>query len=357
MNSKATSRLESIQNSDLLRFLLLFASGWAGILAISYFYNVLAMFIVAAILAILMDFPVRYLSKTMPRWLAIVASSLAVAALILGFIAILGFQVVNQGSALATDVLSKLRDSDLPFTETLNQINLDSILSVLRSSLETGFGFIGGAFSNVLTLIFLPVISLYMLVDDGRLWISLLRLVPARSRQHFDHSVQKNVLGFLRGQMILVLFLSISSFVAFTVLGVKFSLVLAIIIGVLDAIPGIGATFGVIIISSLVFVTQGPWTALSVVVVSIVLQQIQDNLIHPKVMGKALNINPVVIFFALFIGERVAGLLGVFLAIPIAGMIVSWSSEQRPSPTDPTDHTQNIQDTDSPPAAATPETN
>jgi len=109
---------------------------------------------------------------------------------------------------------------------------------------------------------------------------------------------------------------------------------------VLDAIPGIGATFGVIIISSLVFVTQGPWTALSVVVVSIVLQQIQDNLIHPKVMGKALNINPVVIFFALFIGERVAGLLGVFLAIPIAGMIVSWSSEQRPSPTDPTDHTQ-----------------
>jgi len=92
MNSKATSRLESIQNSDLLRFLLLFASGWAGILAISYFYNVLAMFIVAAILAILMDFPVRYLSKTMPRWLAIVASSLAVAALILGFIAILGFR-------------------------------------------------------------------------------------------------------------------------------------------------------------------------------------------------------------------------------------------------------------------------
>jgi len=121
--------------------------------------------------------------------------------------------------------------------------------------------------------------------------------------------------------------------------------------------PGIGATLGVIIISSLVFVTQGPWTALSVVVVSIVLQQIQDNLIHPKVMGKALNINPVVIFFALFIGERVAGLLGVFLAIPNR-----WNDRQlvkrtATSPTDPTDHTQNIQDTDSPPAAATPETN
>jgi len=335
MNSKG-SRLGSIQNSDLLRFLLLFASGWAGILAISYFYNVLAIFIIAAILAVLMDFPVRYLSKTMPRWLAIVASSLAVAALILGFVAMLGFQVVNQGSALVSDVISKLRHSDLPFDETLNQLNLDSILAVLRSSLETGFGVIGGAFSNVLTLIFLPVISLYMLVDGGRLWTSLIGLVPAESRQRFDHSVQKNVLGFLRGQMILVLFLSISSFVVFTVLGVKFSLVLAILIGVLDAIPGIGATLGVITISSLVFVTQGPWTALAVIATSIVLQQIQDNLIHPKVMGKALNINPVVVFLALFIGERIAGLLEVFLAIPIAGMIVSWSSEELPSPTEPT---------------------
>jgi predicted PurR-regulated permease PerM len=54
------------------------------------------------------------------------------------------------------------------------------------------------------------------------------------------------------------------------------------------------------------------------------LQQIQDNLIRPKVMGNALELNPVVLFFSLFIGERVAGLLGVFLSIPIAGMIAIW---------------------------------
>ena len=109
---------------------------------------------------------------------------------------------------------------------------------------------------------------------------------------------------------------------------------LAIVVGVLDAIPGIGATLGVIVAATLVFLTQGQWLALQVVIASVVLQQIQDNLIHPRVMGLALEIQPVVLFFALFVGERLAGLLGVFLAIPVAGMILGWGKdeEQEESP-------------------------
>lgn len=56
----------------------------------------------------------------------------------------------------------------------------------------------------------------------------------------------------------------------------------------------------------------------------IILQQVQDNFVSPKVMGNALEISPVLLFLALFIGERVAGLLGVLLSIPIAGMIAAW---------------------------------
>jgi predicted PurR-regulated permease PerM len=83
----------------------------------------------------------------------------------------------------------------------------------------------------------------------------------------------------------------------------------------------------VIIITILVFLTQGHWMALKVVIASVILQQIQDNYFHPRVMGKALEINPVLLFVALFIGEKIAGLLGIFLAIPITGMIVSWHKE------------------------------
>jgi predicted PurR-regulated permease PerM len=77
-------------------------------------------------------------------------------------------------------------------------------------------------------------------------------------------------------------------------------------------------------VTLLVFTSQGGAIALKVLISCILLIQIQDNYIRPKVMGKSLELNPVILFLALFIGQRVAGLLGVFLSIPIAGMIAIW---------------------------------
>jgi predicted PurR-regulated permease PerM len=326
MNDNQPNQLwRSLSNSSLVRFLLLFACGWALVQLIEYFYSVIAMFVTAAILAVLMDYPVRKLAAFMPRWVAITITVLATIAISLGFLTILGLQVINQGSSLVNDITNSIQNSNLPFKEYLQRINFDQIIGVLRSSLTTGLGVVGGIFSNTFTAIFLLVIAIYMLVDGRKIWRSCLNLLPGDIRDHFDRKVQKNFLGFLRGQITLVIFLSTASFIIYSLLGVQFSLVLAIVVGVLDAIPGIGATLGVVIVTTLVFLTQGQWVALQVVIASIILQQIQDNLIHPKVMGQALEINPVLLFFALFVGERIAGLLGVFLAIPIAGMIVSWS--------------------------------
>lgn len=92
---------------------------------------------------------------------------------------------------------------------------------------------------------------------------------------------------------------------------------------ILDTIPGIGATLGVIVIS-LITIVQGGWIdAIKVVIISIILQQIQDNYIAPKVMGNTVNLNPVIVFFALMVGAKIAGIIGIFLSIPVAGVIVS----------------------------------
>jgi predicted PurR-regulated permease PerM len=114
------------------------------------------------------------------------------------------------------------------------------------------------------------------------------------------------------------------SFLVFSILGIPYALFLALIVGILDAIPGIGATLGVLVVSLLVFASQGLAAMIQVIIASVILQQIQDNFIHPKVMGDALEISPVFVFLALFIGNQVAGLLGIFLSIPIAGMIAAW---------------------------------
>jgi predicted PurR-regulated permease PerM len=328
MNDPNGPAWQRLGNSALLRFLLLLASGWAVVQLIAFFQPVLTLFIAAAVLAVLLDHPVRLLVRLgCSRGIGILITVLAALGLASAVVAVLGFQVINQGSSLLNDLVVGLQRPDLPFHSYLKTIQLPQLVEVLRASLGTGLGVIGGAFTNVFATVFLAVIVVYMLADNGATWTRALRLMPEDVRGRFDRSVQKNVLGFLRGQITLMLFLTVVSFLVFALLGVKFSLVLAIVVGVLDAIPGIGATLGAIIATSLVFLTQGQWLAVQVVIASVVLQQIQDNLIHPRVMGRALEIPPVVLFFALFVGERLAGLLGVFLAIPVTGMILGWGKE------------------------------
>ena len=331
-NSPAWQRLN---NSALLRFLLLLACGWGVVKVIDYFQAVLTVFIAAAMLAVLLDFPVRRLVRLgCGRSLAILLTVLGSIGVVSLFVRVLGFQLVNQCTGLLNDLVLAFQSPDMPFHSFLKTIGPSQLIELLRDSLAKGLGMVGGAFTSVFGSVFLVVIVVYMLLDNGATWRQLLRLLPNDVRGRFDRSVQKNVLGFLRGQITLMNFLSLASLLAFALLGVKFSLVLAIVVGVLDAIPGIGATLGVIVAATLVFLTQGQWLALQVVIASVVIQQIQDNLIHPRVMGRALEIQPVVLFFALFVGERLAGLLGVFLAIPVAGMILGWGKdeEQEESP-------------------------
>lgn len=134
-----------------------------------------------------------------------------------------------------------------------------------------------------------------MVLDGQRIWVFILKLVPKHSRNRFAIIVKRKFLGFVRGQLILTVFLTTSTLMVFLVLEVPFPLILAVIVGIFDAIPGIGATLGISIIF-LIVLSQSVWLALKVLAACVVLQQIQDNLIAPRVMQGTINVNPVVIF-------------------------------------------------------------
>ncbi|MGA7954454.1 MAG: AI-2E family transporter [Gloeobacterales cyanobacterium] len=321
------SSWQQLNNSKLLRFLLLFACGWALLLLIGYFYSIIAIFTAAAIIAVLLNFPMQQLSRYLPRSLAITIVFLIALASLVGFVTVLGLELVNQGQGLLSRSEEALKTKEfLPFKNFLDNLDLgfDKIIQPLQSGLSSGLGVVQTIFSSTFTVIFTFVISLYMLISGERLWNGALKVIPANYRDRFAAVFQQSFLGFLRGQMLLLLFLSTTCFLAFSLFGVNYALLLAVIMGVIDAIPGIGGTLGVVVISALTLTSQGWQTALLVVIISIVLQQIQDNFISPKVMGDALELNPVLMFLAIFIGERVAGVLGIFLALPIAGMIAAW---------------------------------
>ncbi len=278
---------ERLNNLALVRFLLLVASGWAIVQLLAYFEAVIVIFTFAAILAFLLSYPVQGLRRFLPHGVAVGVVFLLSIVVIGGLIITVGLTVLSQGQQLI-DSITAFLNSLVPLLERVEgflrgrnlQIDLSFIEEQLRnqavSSLVTSLAILQGFMTNFITFILIAVVAFFMLLDG----------------------------------------------LVFVILKVPFALILSIIVGILDIIPGIGATLGVSTVT-LVILSQGVWLALRVLIACIVLQQIQDNLIAPRIMQGALNLNPVVVFFALLVGAKVAGLLGVFISIPIAGVIVS----------------------------------
>jgi len=324
---------DRLNNLALTRFLLLFASGWALVQILAYFETVILIFTFATILAFLLNYPAQWFRRFLPHGLAVSVVFLLSLLIIVALITTVGLAFLSQGQQLIDSVIEILNSLALLVGQvetSLQNRNIQVDLAIIEGQIRnwalTGIGlslaFVQKFFTNLLTLIVIAVVAFFMVLDGERLWSLALKLLPRYLRSKFTATIQRNFLGFFRGQLILVLFLTTSTFVVFSILNVPFALILAVIAGVFDLIPGIGATLGIGIIS-LIVLSQSFWVALKVLVICVVLQQIQDNLIAPRVMQNSLNVNPVVIFFALLVGARIAGLLGIFLAVPIAGVIVS----------------------------------
>ena len=325
--------LARLNNFALVRFLLFAASCWTIVQLIAYFQSVIVIFTFAAILAFLLSYPVQWLKHFLPHSVAVILIFL-ISIVLLGSLAIAaGLGLLSQGQQLIDSVAAFLNDL-VPLVQRLEeilknrnlQIDLSYFEQVLREQaiarLSNILFLFQGFITNFATFVFIAVVAFFMLLEGEQLWMFILKIIPKSRRRRFEKITQRAFLGFFRGQLLLTLFLTVTTFLVFIVLGVPFPLVLSVIVGFIDVIPGIGATLGIGVIT-LIVLSQGVWLALKVLGACIILQQIQDNLIAPRVMQNALNLNPVVIFFALLIGARIAGLLGIFISIPITGVIVS----------------------------------
>lgn len=328
-----TKFLKRLDNSKLIRYLLLFALGWAIVQVLAYFETVIVIFTFAAILAFLLNYPVVWLHRFLPHSVAVGLVFLLSLVILGGLTITIGLAIVSQGQQLINQS-TELVNSVLPLVEQLEeflrkrnlQVDLGALEEQLRDQALSGIG-VGLAtlqtwLSNLLDLILIAVVAFFMLLDGERLWTFFLQIFPKNLQIKLTETIQRNFLGFFWGRLILSLFFGISAFIVLLLLQVPYALVLAAIAGVFDLIPGIGATLGIGLVA-LILLPQGIWLSLQVLVSCILLQQVEENLLMPRIMQDSININPVVMFFALLVGARVAGLLGIFLAIPIAGVIIN----------------------------------
>ncbi|BAU06831.1 AI-2E family transporter [Fischerella major NIES-592] len=325
--------LEQISTSKLVHYLLLFALGWAIVQVLAYLSTVIVIFTLAAVLAFVLNYPVQWVERFLPHTLAVILVFLLSLLILAIFTLTIGFAALSQGQQLLSQspefvnfIISLLERLEALLYKWNLQVDLSAVEKELQNQALAGIGLGFATVQRLLTslvdVILIAVVAFFMLLDGKRLWYFILKFFPEGLHHELTVAIQRNFLGFFWGRLILSVFFGISAFIVFLILQVPYALILATIAGVFDLIPGIGATLGISLVA-LIVLPQGIWLSLKVLVGCILLQQIEENLLMPRIMQGSLNINPVVMFFALLIGARIAGLVGVFLSVPIAGVIIS----------------------------------
>lgn len=167
------------------------------------------------------------------------------------------------------------------------------------------------------------VVTFYMTVEEGVMRRALKLVIPIQYRAYTNtiiEHIQFKIGMWLRAQAILSMIIFLLSFVGLSVLGVDYALVLALVAGLTEFMPVIGPIIGAVPAIFIAFNTS-PWLALWVLLLYLVIQRVENDLLVPKVMQKAVGINPLVSIIAILIGGKIAGFFGVLLAIPVTTAI------------------------------------
>ena len=204
----------------------------------------------------------------------------------------------------------------------LKNIDLQSIINIDKIQ-----GYIKGVISAVGTImdIFIAfVVSIYILLQRKKLINFWSKLVKAVVKENVYITMKKYFIegnqiffNFLTSQIIDAIIVGVLVSIAMAIIGVKYAVLLGFVIGLFNLIPYFGAIVAVAIAILITLFTGGIGKAAVMTVVVIVLQQIDANIINPKIVGDSLNISPLLVIFAVTIGGAYFGVLGMFLAVPV----------------------------------------
>ncbi|MNZ52471.1 pheromone autoinducer 2 transporter [compost metagenome] len=204
---------------------------------------------------------------------------------------------------------------------SLNDIGqyLSEQASSILNNAWTGIGgFLGAIKDFVLALVTVPFILFYLLKDGKKLPDFILRFVPVRLRQS-THRVMSEMNGqishYIRGQIIVSFCIGILMYIGFLIIGLDYSLVLAIIASCTSIVPYLGPAIAITPALIIATVTS-PFMLLKLIIVWTVVQLVEGKFISPQIMGKSLQMHPITIIFVILTAGNLFGVIGIILAVP-----------------------------------------
>jgi predicted PurR-regulated permease PerM len=308
--------------------------------------GVLTPFVIAVVLAYVFNPMVARVSQRarLPRGLAVAGIYVVLAMLLTWSVLVIFPVAAREARELAATLprlliqIQGLLAEEQTITVFGAEVNLapvaDEITRTLGGLVTTAsHRLVETAVSTVETLlrfILALVATFYLLMAGERIKHGIRNLAPPRYRQEFGPVVAEidRILGrFVRGELLLIIIMSFATWLALSILGIRYALILGLIAGVLELIPFIGPILAAVPAVALALFQPSPfgWSPLVnagvVALVYFVLRHAEDYFVIPQVVGRVVELHPLLAMFAVFSGAAVGGILGMFLGVPIAAVV------------------------------------
>ncbi|MFO7683794.1 MAG: AI-2E family transporter [Chloroflexota bacterium] len=277
--------------------------------------------------------------RGIPPKAGVILVYLLLLALLIGFILLLFPLIAEQTTTIMAAMPGYMQSIRAWMLGYPNQL-MESLSTLLPTTLslpnpvsQTGqemldsagqvFGYVGVAAQALLTAVAILLLAFYWTVDGPRTIRSLLLLAPAAQREDISElisAIETKVGAYIAGQGILMLVVGSMALAAYWLIGLPYALALAFVAGIMEAVPLIGPLLGAVP-AALVALSLGPDKLIWVIVATVVIQQLENTLLVPRVMRKAVGVNPFVTLLALFAFSSLLGTAGAIMAIPIAAVI------------------------------------
>lgn len=223
---------------------------------------------------------------------------------------------INKLPVYVNEVSTTFNNSQIPgvSSNTLTEI----ISSRLDSALGNLLKFALNVFNIFITFITIAVFTFYLLLEREKIKKNAYLLfphLPKKDVENLAHKIEARTGAWVRGQIALMVLIGVGTYIGLTILGIEFALPLAVIAGILEIIPVVGPIMSAIP-AILIALAQGPILSIATAALYILIQQLENNILVPKVMEKAVGLSPLITIFAILAGGTLFGIIGAILAVP-----------------------------------------
>lgn len=230
---------------------------------------------------------------------------------------------------LTTQLLNLLRFANeyFHFNEAVNGLDfsiseLNQLASQLQGPFNTVFSIVTTTFNGIFTFFTILVISLYLLLDRQNLHKKIAWFTHKKKHfklaEEFVDQVEHQLGGWVRAQLILMIVIGVTTYIGLRLLGIPYALPLALLAGGLEIVPNLGPTLAALPAIAIAAATASnpPLMVGITILFYIVIQQLENNLIVPKIMQESVDVNPLTTILTILVGLQVAGVIGALLSVP-----------------------------------------